>query len=105
MVFIILLDLIFTLIYRLPYTRDLYVFKDVSDLISVTDVLGISERDVYILFPAILIFICIMYIVMFRFDITPRTGIVGKAVYARKIHKINQKFHKYVSFSKNNVYV
>lgn len=90
MVFIILLDLIFTLIYRLPYTRDLYVFKDVSDLISVTDVLGISERDVYILFPAILIFICIMYIVMFRFDITPRTGIVGKAVYARKIHKINQ---------------
>lgn len=90
--FTLSLDGIFFLVYTFLNARGFYFAEKKENLLRVTRISTLNEKEYFVLLFAMLIVITVFFIAIFKFDIAPKRGFLVRYVFAKNMQKTNKNF-------------
>lgn len=105
LIFVISLDMIMFIIYKISYARKLYMFEPLSSLINVNDFIKFGEVQYIITLISIAVLICICIFAFLKFDIMPKRGFLVRYYFAMDMQKINNNFFNVFHSVKKTIFM
>lgn len=103
--FVLFLDLIMLIIYKISYARNLYVFESVDSLISVSGFISFGERQYLITLVSIAILIVMCMFIALKFDIMPKRSMLMRYHFAKDMQRINNNFFSMFHSVKKTIFM
>ena len=105
LLFVISLDMIMMIIYKISYARKLYLFEPVESLISVSGIINFNETQYLTTLLSLLVLLMFNVYVVLKFDIIPKRSILVRYFFARDMQKINNNFFSIFHSVKKTIFM
>lgn len=105
LLFVISLDMMLLIIYKISYARKLYMFEPVDSLINVSGIIRFNETQYLIALASLFVLILLDIVVVLKFDIIPKRGILVRYYFAKDMQKINNNFFNMFHSVKKTIFM
>ena len=103
--FVLFLDIIMLIIYRIAYTRHIYMYDTVNSLISVSGTFYFGGQRYFITLVSIIAMIVLSMFTAIKFEIMPRRGMLVRHHFAKDMQRINNNFFSMFHSVKKTIFM